>query len=522
VEPEGTHVHHEGMVTVESVDVAQRDDVHKLHTGAVGLAGVLFLTVTGSAPISAMLFNTPLSVGYGNGVGTPAGFAFATVILTIFSVGYVAMARKVTAVGGFYSMISHGLGRELGAAAGLAMVVAYSVFEASLCGGFAYFACLKLAQYGYHVEWYWAALFMIVLISVLAYFDVHISARILGVALICEIVALLVFDAVVFGHGGTNIQAGAINPLNAFSNLSAGKAGGTPFAAGAWAVGVFFAFWSWVGFEMAPNYGEESRDPKRIVPRAMYISVIGLGVFYTITSWAALSAYASTGAAAVVATTDASAFFLGPAKTFGDQFLQDAMSYLIITGSFACGMAFHNTTARYMYSLGREGILPRQLGRTHSTHRSPHVASITQSGIAALIILAFALFATTAKGFDSSYSVGYVQLYGLAAFMGVVLILFVQALVSIAIWNYFRTHHPTEHRLWNHTIAPLISVIGQVAVLAVAIDKIDFLGAGYHYAWYLVIIDVLVFVGGVGAALYFKANDRAKYETIGRMVHEGL
>ena len=142
---------HEGMLpVVESVDVSQRDDVSLLHGGAVGLWGVLFLCVTGAAPISAMLFNTPISVGYGNGVGTPAGFMFATVILTIFSVGYVAMARKVTAAGGFYSFISHGLGRELGMAAGLAMVVAYSVFEASLCGGFAYFACAKLEQYRIH------------------------------------------------------------------------------------------------------------------------------------------------------------------------------------------------------------------------------------------------------------------------------------------------------------------------------------------------------------------------------------
>ena len=61
-------------------------------------------------------------------------------MLTIFSVGYVAMARKVTTAGGFYSFISHGLGRELGMAAGLSMVVAYSVFEVSLVGGFAYFA----------------------------------------------------------------------------------------------------------------------------------------------------------------------------------------------------------------------------------------------------------------------------------------------------------------------------------------------------------------------------------------------
>ena len=69
----GVSEHHEGMLpVVESIDVAKREDVHKLRPGAVGLIGVLFLTVTGSAPISAMLFNTPISVGFGNGIGTPA------------------------------------------------------------------------------------------------------------------------------------------------------------------------------------------------------------------------------------------------------------------------------------------------------------------------------------------------------------------------------------------------------------------------------------------------------------------
>src|SRR5690349_8199247 len=470
----GMHEHHEGMLpVVDSVDVSTRSDVHKLHGGAIGLWGVLFLTVTGSAPISAMLFNTPISMGFGNGIGTPAGFAFATVVLTIFSVGYVAMARKVTAAGGFYSFISHGLGRELGMASGLAMVVAYSVFEASLCGGFAYFAVAKLAQYGYSVEWYWCALFMVALIGILAYFDIHISARVLGVALISEVIFLLLFDILVFGQGGENIQAAALNPVNAFKNMPGFGSGNNALAAGAWAVGVFFAFWSWVGFEMAPNYGEESKNPKKIVPMAMYISVIGLGIFYVITSWAAISAYPTTEAAARTAANNASGFFLGPAVTFGNQFLSDVMSYLIITGSFACGMAFHNTTARYFFSLGREKVLPHQLGKTHEKHKSPHIASTSQSVIAALIVLAFAVFATVDNSLGASYSVGYLQVYGLMAFMGVVLILFIQALVSIAIWNYFRTHHPGEHHIWTHTLAPLISVVGQVAVLSVAIDKID-------------------------------------------------
>ena len=84
------------MADADAFDVSQRTDVSTLRKHAVGLPGVLFLTVTGSAPISAMLFNTPLAVGFGNGLGAPAAFIFATVILTIFSVGYVAMSRKVT------------------------------------------------------------------------------------------------------------------------------------------------------------------------------------------------------------------------------------------------------------------------------------------------------------------------------------------------------------------------------------------------------------------------------------------
>jgi amino acid transporter len=104
------------------MDVSSMTDVHKLHSKAIGLIGVLFLTVTGAAPISAMLFNVPIAVGYGNGIGAPASFLVATIVLTIFSVGYAAMARKVTTVGGFYSFISHGLGRELGMALGLGSV----------------------------------------------------------------------------------------------------------------------------------------------------------------------------------------------------------------------------------------------------------------------------------------------------------------------------------------------------------------------------------------------------------------
>jgi amino acid transporter len=519
----GLEPHHEGMLpVVESVDVAKRDDIFKLRGRSVGLIGVLFLTVTGSAPISAMLFNTPISVGFGNGIGTPAGFIFATVVLTIFGVGYVAMSRKVTTAGGFYSFISHGLTRELGMASGFLMVSAYSVFEVSLVGGFAYFASLKAAHYGWHVQWYWCGLFMVALISVLTYFDIRLSARLLGIALLCEIISLLIFDGFMFTAASHNVNYSAINPANAFKSFGGGHAAGTALAAGAASIGIFFAFWSWVGWEMAPNYGEESRDPKRNVPRAMYISVIGLGIFYTLTSWAGITGYHSIDSAVNVAQNNSYAFYLNPAHHFAGQFLSGSLSWFIISGSFACGMAFHNTTARYMYSLGRERVLPSVLGRTHPRWHSPHIASCTQSVIAALITIAFALFAAVNSKLGAGDSVAYLQVYGLMAVMGVVSILAIQSLVSLAIFNYFRTHHKDEHHWWTTITAPLISLVSQAVVTILAITHLHFLGSGYSYAKWLVWGDLLIFAVGLGYAFYLKSNDRAKYETVGRMINQGL
>jgi amino acid transporter len=515
--------HHEGMLpVVESVDVAGREDIQKLRGGAVGLVGVLFLTVTGSAPISAMLFNTPIAVGYGNGIGAPAGFLFAAIVLVVFGVSYVAMARKVTTAGGFYSFISHGLSRELGMASGFAMVAAYSVFEVSLVGGFAYFAALKASGAGINIAWYWWGFGMIALIAVFAYFDVHISARILGITLLCEIVTLLVFDAVIFTSSGANVSLSAINPVNAFKGLPAGHDGTTAIAAGAAGIGIFFAFWSWVGWEMAPNYGEESKNPKKNVPRALYISVIGLGIFYTLTSWAGLSGYQSVNAAANVAVNNSAQFYFIPAQLYSGNFLKEALSWFIITGSFACGMAFHNTTARYMYALGRERVLPGALGRTHPRHSSPHIASTLQSVIAAVILLLFAAFAVVNPKLGAGNSVGYVQVYGLMAVMGVVSILGIQAIVSLAVFNYFRTHHKEDHHWWTTITAPLISAVSQAIVLYLAIKNLNFLGSGYSYAKWLVWGDLAIFVGGLGYAFYLKRNDRAKYETIGRMINQGM
>lgn len=504
-----------GAVSGANYDVTTRTDVHQLHKGAIGLTGVLLLTVTGAAPITAMLGNVPIVVGNGNGIGAPAAFLFATITLTIFSVGYAAMARKVSAVGGFYSFISHGLGRELGMAMALGSIVAYSVFEASLAGAFAYFGAAKLSGWGVTIAWPYLALIMLANVTVLSYFDVKLSAAILGVALVGEVVSLAIFDAGVFGHASmAHFDPAALNPFAAFKGFEAPTA---TMTAGVASIGLFFAFWSWVGFEMAPNYAEESKNPKKIIPLSLYISVISLGVFYVITSWAALSAYPSVADAITAGQTDASNFFLKPASMFVGDWLNDVMSYLILTSSFACGMAFHNTAARYIYSLGRERILPAACGKTHPVHKAPHIASMVQTAIAAVVVLVFA----AALGKDDPNQ-AFAGLYGLMALFGTTLILVAQAVVSLAIIAYFRREHPEEHHWFETFLAPLVAFVAQIAVIAMLVMNLDFLSAGYAFAKWIPGLTVAIIVVGIAGALLLKRANREKYDSIGRMIYEGV
>jgi hypothetical protein len=97
---DGAPVRATPIIRAESVDISGPEDVHKLHKHAAGLFGVLFLTVTGSAPISATLFNTPIAVGFGNGIGAPAlRLLQVTLVISRDHLGLVRAVRAALADG---------------------------------------------------------------------------------------------------------------------------------------------------------------------------------------------------------------------------------------------------------------------------------------------------------------------------------------------------------------------------------------------------------------------------------------
>jgi amino acid transporter len=151
---------------------------------------------------------------------------------------------------------------------------------------------------------------------------------------------------------------------------------------------LFGAFWSWVGFEMAPSYGEETRRRPGILAAAMLGTLLVLTVVYVVVS-SAFVAYGVDGVAAGVGAQFegevASAFF-PLTDQFASAWLTHAFQLLIITSAFACQLAFLNTAARSLFALGREGVLPRALGRTHGRRQTPHVASAVLAGVLAPMV----------------------------------------------------------------------------------------------------------------------------------------
>ena len=163
------------------IDKTPVHDVQLLKRNAVGTIGVIFMAVATAAPITAMVGNVPIAVGSGNGSHAPAGYIVATVVLGLFAIGYATMAKHITSTGAFYGYISHGLGQIVGMASGALITMAYVVFEASLIGIFSFFfQNLLSSQLGVHIHWIVPALIMLALNAILPYFDINLTAKVLG------------------------------------------------------------------------------------------------------------------------------------------------------------------------------------------------------------------------------------------------------------------------------------------------------------------------------------------------------
>ena len=283
-------------------------------------------------------------------------------------------------------------------------------------------------------------------------------------------------------------------------------------AAPAIGVGFFLAFWSWIGFETTAIYGEETMDPKKAVPRATYIAVLTLGLFYTFAAYAGLVGFGSESTTQAENLVDQYFFELADIYTFHS--VRVIMDFLVITSFFACSFAFHNNATRYFYSLGRDGILPKALGRTHAEHKAPHIAAGVQAVIALFTVALFAF-----GGGDPLLHLGtWLPIFCTLA------VIVVQLIVSLAVIGYFNRIGRDEPLAWWKTLlAPALGAAAQSVVVILLLKNITFLADSETLVvkmipFYVIAIAAVGFV----YALYLRGSHPERYAMIGKLHDDEL
>ncbi|GLZ41107.1 amino acid permease [Actinokineospora sp. NBRC 105648] len=405
----------------------------------------MFLVIAAAAPLGAMVGTVPLAFAIGDGAGFPAMFVLAGLTLGCFSVGYAAMSRRIVNAGGFYAYLSAGLGKPVAVAGGLVATVAYSAVAVGMAGAFGYFAGLVGQGLGLDLPWpVWSAI-GIGGVALLGYRQVDLSAKVLSVLMIGEIGVLLVLDiGILADRGADALPAASFDP-------------GVVFGSGV-GVSLMFAFISYIGFESAALYGEETRDPRRSVPLATYLSVAVITVFYAFTAWTAVGAVGPD-QVRDVAGKELGNLFFGLSTAHVGEALTVTMQVMLCTSMFAAMVALHNAANRYVFALGRERVLPHGLGRVHPRHGSPSRASLVQTVIAVVVVGAFAV-----AGLDP-----YLNLATSMLALGTLGIIVLQAGTAVATIAFFRGR-PDRH-WWRTGVAPLLGAVGLGAATVLLVDN---------------------------------------------------
>ncbi|RGA06083.1 APC family permease [Microbispora triticiradicis] len=461
---------------------ASGSQVGSLAGNAMGTKDLVFTVLAALAPLTLIVAVAPLHFLKG-GAAVPGGYLVAGVVMALFAVGFMTMSRYVRNAGAFYATVSRGLGKPAGSGAAMLAIVAYNALQISTYGALGVYATETFKNYFHRdVPWWVFAIVGLVFVGWLGYRGIHTSARILGALLVLETAVLVVLAVYVLVKGGVgDWSAESFAPTRVFDSGN-----GAMFALVA---GAF------MGFEATAIFSEEARGGIRTVRRATYIAVGFIAVFYAFITWVVVMAYGVDKIAAA-AEADPVNLVVAVFDRYVPAPITEVMHILLLTSAFAALLALHNAANRYFYAMGREGLLPRPLGRTHPRTKAPWTAGLVQTVLAAAAIVVFAVF-----GIDPYLGL---LLWGSAlGFLGIICL---WALCSLAIIRFLRREAP-DAGIFRTTIAPGLSFAALAVVLFLVLSSLPLLtGAGTATNLLIVGLGVAAVVAGVARALYLRAR----------------
>lgn len=461
-------------------------------TGKMSTAALMLTVLAFSAPMAVVDGFIPFTIYFG-GPGATLAFVFASIVLGLFAIGYVTMARHVPKPGDFYAFISSGLGRITGLGAAYLAVFAYlCVLTGStiFCG--ISVSSVITAFGGPETPWVPWTIAAWLAVSILGYLHIEISAKILTWAMVIEVIIVVVYSVCTLAVGGKEGLSSEPFTLTAFSQ-------------GDMAVTMLYAILVFMGFEATALFRDEVRDPDKTIPRATYGAVILIGLLYTLACYAMTSAFGAGAWDAAKADpssmfTTSSAFFVSPV------FSQIARCSVALS-TFAAIVSIHNVLARYIFNLSIDKAMPPSLAAVHTRHHSPHRASTAAGAIVGLLLLGCYM-----TGISGSL------LYGMVVGIGSIGVIFLMGLVCIAVIGWFsKSGVPKGENAFKVYVAPGIAGIALLSVAVFTALHLHFIVGGEPDANNWIIFALIgVFAFGSGLAAYYKFSRYDLYQKLGR------
>ncbi|OUM42099.1 amino acid permease [Arthrobacter agilis] len=450
-----------------------------LREGSVGVLGILFFVLSAQAPLTGIVGASPLATALGNGAGAPGAYLVVGLVIMVFSVGFVAMSRRIQANGAFYAYVTAAFGDRVGAGAGWLALLAYCTIQAAMYGLYGAAFSGLLASVGLPLPWWLLSVATMALVQILGSLNVELGARILAVLVGLEILILLAFGI------GVLLSGGGPEGIDVGASFSPGA-----IASGAPGVAIMFAVASMFGFESTAIYSAEAKDPGRTVARATYLAVVVIAAFFSFISFMLVSYYGASqvgsAAGAALESGDATSFVLGPIVDMFGPWAGTATGILLVTSLFAGIVAFHNGVNRYLHSLALRGSMPAVVSRTNK-HMAPAVAGRIQTVVALILVVPFAIL-----GLDPVLA-----LFSWFSGLAVVALLVLYVLTSLAVVAFFRRHREGS-RQWQTRVAPLLALVLLAWVLYLVVNNFTALiGGSMTTAISLLVVVPLAFLVGL-------------------------
>ncbi len=415
----------------------------QLRARTLRLPAVLMQAITHVAPAVGMVAFIPTITGF-SGVTSPFAYLLAFLIVLTLGVSLTQLAKHLPAAGGYYTYLSRTVHPRVGFLTAWVLFFVEPLAPAGVFafGGFLFETTMK-AEYGFTFPWWLFLLIGTGLVFAVSYFGIRIAVGLmilLGVLEVAVVVLLSVFSLVEPGPGGINLSS--FDPRNSTS-------------ANGLFLGVVFTIFAFAGFESVAPLAEETNDPRRVLPRAIMLSIVLAGLFYLFTGWALLAGWGTADIGGFTTSQENPVFVLAR-RLWGGAWI---VVFLAVMNSIvAIAIAASNAATRMLFAMGRSGSLPRALGKTHPTRHTPINAIYVQA------VLALAV------GLGVGFALGPANFFftiGLAVTLSLMLVYIAG---NVGVVRLYRGERRAEFNVLIHLVFPLLS---SAALLIVGYKSLD-------------------------------------------------